>query len=504
MYSAEVRRIYDVCADNARLLNEEYAIQAAVVAERLFPPADAEETLKVLAALNLLNAVVKRRWGRRIVTYEYIKGMAAELMLWLLDNPVDGVKTYWDGEERIAYFSVHGVQISFHYIPLSAALLRRLGEVCQEKQTWTGMQLQKIAVEVFLMAVGQNVDYSKKDERCARQAMKRCQTQGEESAEEWSTADMRKALTAMPETPFREDKAHSLKTALHFRVWDMSVCTLWRRKDRKNVNMARYDGSNYEELMDFLIGEKKRIKRRPRNTLKKGKFYFVSPQKKIRCVCLHNYVQMLTRNSYLRTEKGYCNLCITYGIARYLGMLHPTLKFVCTLNFNHMNEQRIYYSYHEMLRVPLLSQARMLKVWLILDTAHLLDDFDADTLPQALVDDYMESEDYYQEFEVVCDRRGREGVVAYRNFEILNPRYLKIKVFNYHAHVLGENRRWAIFSLCDEKFKSGFVYEEIYYDNRKAQIIGIVEGREKVIHSFPLLPPPNEDLEMGAEAKHGR
>lgn len=489
MYSADVRRLYDNCMHKAQPLNEEYAIQAGVMVERLFPPTNTREAFQLLASLNLLNAVVKRQWGRRLVTYEYIKGMAAHTLLRLLVHPIDDVATYWDATERIAYFTVMGVQLSFHYIPLSAALLGRLSETCLQRQVWTGMQLQKIAVEVFSLALGGHVSYTADEEFYVRYIMLHCHAPAEGGDYLECQARPPKQHPPTPPAPPPEDWPTALDTALHFRIWEQSVFTLWRRKDQRKTGVVRYDGKNHAVLMDFLLGKESRIYRRSKGSLQKGKLYYVSPQKKVQTVNLSNYIQLVTRNSYLVTTHGYHNLCITYGIARYLGFLHPTLKFVCTLNYNHLREQRIYYTYHELVKVPIPSQARMLKVWIVVDTGGLLDDFDSTTLPQSLIDDYVDTEDYYQEFEVVCDSHGRKGLVAYRRHQILQTIYRKIVLKNYHAQVQGRNGLWAIFSLCDEQFRTGFKYEKIWYDQLNAKIMGLLtDGHEEVIYSFRLLP----------------
>ena len=469
-------------------MNEEYAIQAGIIVERQFPPTTTDGTLRVLVSLNLLNAVVKQSWGRRLVSYNYIKGMAAAVLLRLLDVPIKGVSAYWDSVERIVYFTVLGVQVSFHYIPLSVELLAKLAEVYLERQEWCGMQLQKIAVEVFLMAVSEPVAYTPEEETYVRYVMLHY---GDEPPSVTPEAAVTRVCQSRQEAPapihFCEDKLKSLCVALQFRIWEQSIFTLWRRKDRRKVPIVRYDGSNYRSLMDYLLGPFSRIRRRPRKSLEKGKFYYVTPQKKVRCVGHSHYIQLLTRNSYLCTSHGYFNLCVTYGIARYLGMMHPTLKFVCTLNFNHLPEQRVYYTYYELVRIPLFSQARMLKVWIIIDTANLLSDFHYTFLPQALIDDYIETEDYYQEFEVVSDGNGRQGIVAYRRYQLLETKYRRIVLINYHAHVLGDNGLWAIFSLNQECFCSGFVYTKIWYDVQRGQILGSVNGKEKVIYTFGLM-----------------
>lgn len=497
-YSAEVGRLYANCLDHALPLNEEYTLRAGLTVERLFPPTTAGEAFQILAALNLLNAVVKQPWGRSLVGYAYIKGMAAHMLQWLIRHPVDGVSPYWDAVDRIVYFSVWGVQLSFHYIPMTEELLACIAEACLPRQRWVGIQLQKIAVEVYLLAVGDDRPYDVHEERYVRHVLTHCWLPpGEEPQQEPQQPQLEERYpdlgSQQPCMPFCEDKMLSLHTALHFHIWRQGAFTLWRRKDCRPMPVVRYDGTNYSAAMNYLLACEPRIPQRPRKRLIKGALYYVSPKKHITCMNRASYVLCLTQNSYLRTEQGYRNLCITYGIARYLGLLYPTMKFITTLNINHLSEQRVFYSYNELCRVPLLSPARMLKVWMVIDTKNLLDDFSTDMLPQALVDDYLQAEDYYQEFEIVHDSRGRKGIVAYRRHTILPTAYRDIQLHNYHAHVLGDNGRWAIFSLNREHFTTGFIYSHIWYDGFRAAIMGMVDGMEQVIYAFHLLPPTTAD-----------
>lgn len=490
-YTADIIRLYANCQENPLPLNEEYTIRAGVIVERLFPPSTADEAFQVLASLNLLNAVVKRQWGRRLVCYAYIKGMAADLLHWLILHPIDGVSAYWDGIERIVYFRVWGVQLSFHYIPMTEELLASIADACLKPQQWTGIQLQKIAVEVFRLAVPDNVDYDSHEEEYVRYVLSHCSQSSSDGQPDRDTSEecYPDPGSICYDVPFSEDKMQSLHTALHFHIWRQGVFTLWRRKDKRPMPVVRYDGSNYRALMNYLLAGDPRIPRRPRKNLVKGALYYVSPKKRITCMNRSAYVLKMSQNNYLRTGSGYRNLCVTYGIARYLGMLHPTLKFACTLNINHIAEQRRFYSYTELCRVPLPSPARMLKVWIVMDTKNLLDDFSIESLPKALMDDYMQTEDYYQEFEIVSDSRGLKGIVAYRQHIILPTDYCDIELHNYHANVLGDNGLWAIFSLNEERFLSDFVYEKIWYDWWRTAILGTIAGREKIIYSFRLNEP---------------
>lgn len=484
-YSADVRRLYESCYNCGQPLNEEYVLRAGIVVERLFPPSTARDTFVVLAALNLLNAAVKLPWGSRVVTYGYIKGMASCLMLHILEHPVEGVRVYFDDQEHVAYFKAMGVQISFHYIPIYRDLAVWMPEMTCERQQWAGMQLQRIAVDLFRLAVSDDVLYSYSDEQYVRHVMLNFR---------------RPFLPHSPDLPVRyipkirgqkgldpiddEDKMQSLAIALSFNIWRLDDFVLWRRKDYKIMPVMRYDGKNYDRLMDYLLCGNTRIYRRPRSTLEVGKLYYVSPQMQICCINRSNYIQRLCQNNYVVVGNRFCNLLITYGIARYLAFLHPTLKFVCTLNYNRLCEHRVYYTYNELQRLPLPSPARMLKVWLVVDTNNLLDGFDAATLPQSLIDDYLQTEEYYQEFEVFTNANGLQGLIAYRGHILLEARYRCIHLYNYHAHVQGLNGLWAIYSLGSEKFSTGFVYNSIWYDKGNASIMACRGRKTVVIYRF--------------------
>ncbi len=489
-YAAQVAAIYDNCADRAQPLNEEWVVQAGIVVERMYPPADTGAVLSVLTALNLLNAAVKHTWGASLVSYNYIKGMAASLMVYLLEHPMEGVTTYYDGNEDVAYFTVWGIQVSFHHIPLYSRLTTLLVQYTQQPQQWEGRQLQLIAVELFRLTMPDDFTYTSDDEVFARYVMRHYRRPAQASQSVRRPLDSYQLVPYCVDLPKEEDKMASLDAALHFRLWDRGNCTLWHRRRHKLMPIIRYLGDNYMSFIDGLIGDEPRIPTRSQRKLVAGHLYYVSPQKRIASLTRYNFFQRLTQCHYEVVGDEYRNLCITYGIACYLGMLFPMLKFVCILNYNHLVEQRVYYSYHELVRVPVPSPARMLKVWMVVDTSHRLKDFAVDMLPQALIDDYLQTEDYYQDYEVLEDHDGRQGIIAFRQFMILEPLYRLVVILNYHAQVQNDEGLWAIYSLGQETFVSDFIYARIWYDTDRGAIVAeCCDGRRVIIYDFHLLPP---------------
>ena len=483
-YSADVRRLYEQYRLSPQLPRETDAVKAGIIVQRLFPPADAHEALCVLAGLNLLNASVKQPWGFRVVTYQYIKGMASHLMIHILENHISDVSVYWDSNDRVAYFRTEGVQVSFHYIPVYRVLNRLLLDSSPEPQRWEGIELQRMSVALFHLVCGSMAApfFDADEEKRVRRVMLsyRRPTAGELEV-------LPEQIVRPPKSDcFREDKWLSLRTALKFRIWGASAFTLWRRRDNKMVSIVRYTGNNYHTLLSLLVAPGDRIHRPSERKLERGKFYWVSPQKRIRAVPVSRYILRLTQNSYMFTADGYRNLCITYGIARYLSLLHGSLKFVCTMEYNRLLDRHHYYTADDLCRVPLTSELRWLKVWIVVDTAGLLEGFDPAMMPQWLIDDYMRAEDHYDDYQVFTAADGRQGLVGYRRIILLPPIYQSIHVRNFHARVKGDNGLLAVYSLLEERFRSDFVYENVWYDERKGAVVGRVNGVDRTIFCFQL------------------
>ena len=219
-----------------------------------------------------------------------------------------------------------------------------------------------------------------------------------------------------------------------------------------------------------------------------GRYYFLNRLKRVTWVSEYWKVLFLTQNNYLKDGSRYKNLCITYNIARYLALHFPSLRFACTLNFNRLQVRPRLYTLSALECVPAGSNARRLKVWLVVDHDNSLKGFDAALLPAWLIDEYMSAEDYYAEYEIVSGANGRKGIYAYRHHHLLPPVYRDIQIRNYYAYVTGDNGRQAIYSLAQERFVSDFIYQEVYYDTRLGAIVGKVDGAEHIVYVFDLWP----------------
>ena len=107
----------------------------------------------MLSALNLLNSAIKdKRWKRQL-SYGFIKGQASSLFEQWVEEPVEGVKAFYDGKEGAVFFDVDGVVFSYHCIRLTDSLRSFIKSAANKPIAWQGIRLQRIPVELFDLAL---------------------------------------------------------------------------------------------------------------------------------------------------------------------------------------------------------------------------------------------------------------------------------------------------------------------------------------------------------------
>lgn len=441
-----------------REVRHHHVYQAGLVVETFFPTATEQDVFRVLTSLNLLNAAVKQRGGAELVSYHYIKGMAACLFVHLVLHHVEGVTLYWDSDEDITYFSVFGWQISFHYVAFTAAMKRLIRRAKLEPQQWDGLRLQQVAVQLFKYANPQVEECGCDMMALVKHRLLRRPT--------WqplyyyhhrtSALPMFANRGATPE--FCEKCRRTLYKALTFNIFRSQGFTLYRRRDNLPLRMMRYTGSNYDRLIEFLSHANDKVVRRKEDTLEVGKLYYVTPKMHMRALSQSQYARCLVHHSYIKQRKGFSTLCVTYNIALYLAQRYPTLKFINIANYHNGRRVRRLYGLRGLLSLSQHAPARRLKAWIPFDQRHLLYDLQIDDIPMELVQEYAEMPDYYKEYEVVR-RDGLCGLLAYRQRMLLPVKYPNIFVYHYSAYVQNSCGQWAVYSLEGEHFISSFCYE---------------------------------------------
>lgn len=511
---------------------------AAAVVEQLFPPSTTNEVAQIVTALNLLNAIVKLEAGKQFTSYNYIKGMVSCLFVWLLYHPIEDVEMYWDEAENVTYIRVDGVQYSFHRVPI----VRYYVGLCKGEGLtvieWDGVQRQAVAAELFRSAVGTLPEVTAEDGDALILKMRYCtvrkiiqringldgvtpyiklsppptdtpstdmKTSGKKSppprrqSRVGRIRKLRKFVErhlSNPNLTIREygqwkqqaeqwrhtDKDHlfCLTLSLKFNGWWEQQFEISRKGDFHVYRVMAYTGDNYGSVVKTLMGKRPLTYIRPEKLMRRGWHYFIS---RTNWSWIHmtytRYLLMMGHNSNLNLDGSTYNLCITYGLARYLASAYPQLRFINVLNFTRFKVHRRVYSAKDLQKVGLHSKSRTLKVWMVVDPMLLLGDLDVEGLPQGLIAEYRQAPDYADFFTKVY-HRGRVGLVAYSHFHLLPTIYREITINGHYAHVLNDKGKWAIYSLIEEAFETEFIFDAIYFDPYLFLVVGC-KGAERII-----------------------
>ena len=513
----------------------DYAVLAAVVVEQSFPPANQQDVLRMVTALNLLNAIVKQPEGRQLTSYHYIKGMVACLFVWLLYHPQEEVEIDWDSAGDITYICVRGTQYSFHYVPLVRHYVKLTNRRGLTPQTWDGEQRQLMAVELLHSALDKQMPLVGEEETkgllimmrrynirkvinrindldgvepivreiVPEQVASRQQVEVMREKRQRGVRLIKKLHTFVerhlphPHSPWikyggwkkqaalwkdRPECRHlyNLTIALKFSGWWEVEMELTRDYDDHCYQVVRYTGDNYQHLVSSLVNGRPLYYIRPERLMHKGWHYFIRRANwRWTHMTYTRYLLMKSHYNYVTIDGVSHNLCITYGLARYLASAYPRLRFINVLNFTRFKVHRRIYSDKDLKRVPLHSKARQLKVWMVADPLLLLGDLDVKSLPKQLVADYVKAPDF-KDFFRVEHHNGRVGLLAYGRFHLLPTIYQQIQLYGHYAHVKNDEGKWADYSLLLEEFVTDFIFDKIYYDPCLYVVVGC-QGNDKVI-----------------------
>lgn len=525
------------------MLIQKYSVMAAAVVERLFPPSTTSEVAQIVTALNLLNAIVKLEDGKQLTSYNYIKGMVSCLFVWLLHHPIEGVEMYWDEGENVTYIRIEGVQYSFHRVPIVRYYVERCkGEGLTEIE-WDGVQRQAVAAELFQSAVGTLPKVTDDEGDALVCKMRYCTVRkiiqringldgvapfikvspppsdkmpqtgempsGKKSPQTRQQSRVRRFKRlrkfverhlSSPNLPVREygqwkqqaeqwrhtakDYLYRLVLSLKFNGWWEPQFELVRKGDFHTYRIMAYTGDNYGSVVKTLMGKRPLTFIRPERWLRKGWHYFI---KRTDWSWVHmtysRYLLLMGHYSNLKLDDSTYNLCITYGLARYLAAAYPQLRFINVLNFTRFKVHRRVYSAKDLQKVGLHSKSRTLKVWMVIDPMLLLGNLDVESLPQELIDEYRQAADYSAFFTKVY-HRGRVGLVAYSHFHLLPTIYREITLHGHYAHVLNDKGKWAVYSLIEEAFETDFIFDAIYFDPYLFLIVGCKGAERLILHDM--------------------
>lgn len=272
---------------------------------------------------------------------------------------------------------------------------------------------------------------------------------------------------------------HSLDLALNFDFCNATKFELYRRKDNRSFKFIRYDGKNYDELYKFLQNEDDSVFIPSKAHLLPGKLYNVNGKNKFTLISNKALNSVIAANNYLIRQGKCYNLLFNYEVAYYLLSTYDNIKLKTSVQVNQYGKSPVYTTTKDLESISEDSCLRIDRVWFI---AVRTMDIDVNKIPSDIVESYLNSKDYYQEFEVF-QRDGKVGLVAWRSNEIIPPIYKNIVVENYRAYLQNDDGYWAEYNLKANRLRSDFIYADIQFDAQKGFVTAKIEDRQIVLHS---------------------
>lgn len=149
--ATRVTEIYNSCIDRTEKGLDDFIVTRAV-GTATDSTKDFKHAFKVLASLNLLNAAIKDKRWKSMLSYRFIKGLACRVFERLETRPVEGIRYSYDPLEMVLYFDARGVIFSFHHVPMSMRLRSFVQSERNIPIEWKGVRLQAIPVELYNLA----------------------------------------------------------------------------------------------------------------------------------------------------------------------------------------------------------------------------------------------------------------------------------------------------------------------------------------------------------------
>lgn len=147
--SKYVEEQYNELVGEERLPISEDSVKDAIRFIDDFDLKDSKSLFTIVAALNLLNAAVKKDNLKSSLYYAYIKTNVSKVADYYLSNKekFEGVTVYYELPRKCFYFSIFDVVFSFHQIKETNQIVNVAANF--EPIIWPGIRLQRIAQSVF-------------------------------------------------------------------------------------------------------------------------------------------------------------------------------------------------------------------------------------------------------------------------------------------------------------------------------------------------------------------
>lgn len=112
----------------------------------------------ILASINLLNAAIKRPEFKKQVSYIEIKGNVSRVLNYLISLKINkyDIDFSINPVEKCAYIEIFNLQFSFHNIYINEKINTFIASERNNIKPWKEIRLQKIAGEIFNLALALN------------------------------------------------------------------------------------------------------------------------------------------------------------------------------------------------------------------------------------------------------------------------------------------------------------------------------------------------------------
>ena len=159
----DITNIFNSQKDSDELSISESSVKEAIRYIDSFDLKDSKSLFLIVAALNLLNAVVKNDNLKSSLYYSYIKSNVSKVADYYISNKArfEDSSVYYDSNRKCFYFNIFEVVFSFHDIKETKQIINVAAT--SEPIIWPGIRLQQIAQKVFEYGVLLNSEQGKND-----------------------------------------------------------------------------------------------------------------------------------------------------------------------------------------------------------------------------------------------------------------------------------------------------------------------------------------------------
>lgn len=117
-------------------------------------PQSKKEVFRALSSLNLMNAAIKQKEYKSVLSYSFIKPQVSRLVEFCISHGQEKYtdELFYDSQQHCMYIRCYGIQFSFHNIILTKTIQEFAHSALNIPIKWDGVRLQLIAVDLFVMA----------------------------------------------------------------------------------------------------------------------------------------------------------------------------------------------------------------------------------------------------------------------------------------------------------------------------------------------------------------